>query len=742
MNGYLKIKTKIDNKGIDKDISELEDKIKKMQTDNMNSSKDERMLQEEIANYEKLQQEAEKYRRKLEEINNDKKRYEDSLTMLNSGDKFPNKQIINKNGATEVVDTSTGLNAYKTKQVISEIESEIAQMKTKYSQTTNEIDKQAPKIEKVRGKLEKVKAKQTENNNKIEEFKQRIEKINLKKVENSIDSVGRNIQNSIGKIGKMAMAVMGLRTAWGAVRSAIGMVSQYNSQVSTDFEYMRYCIANAIAPTVQYLIQLLYTVLSYVNAISSAWFGVNLFSNSSAKNFKKMQDSAGGTAKAMKEMDKSRQSFDEMNVLQDNSNSNTGGSSGVGIPTPSMDLSEIENVSLDGIYKITDKIKQINNIGFDNIKQNVKKVIQDLGFSENFTKAWEDAIDGVKLIINGFLDVVGGIIETVGGLLSGDAEKVKEGLKKIIIGIGEMIGGLIQAIINIFKMGIIFIYDTILKPIADWIYENVIKPIIDFFVNLWNSICDIFSNIGTWFSDTFNSAKDGIMNAFSSIGKFFSDVWNSICNTFSNVGKWFSNKFTEAIAGIKTAFGAVGNFFKNVWRNICNVFGNVAGWFREKFTGAWEAVKNVFSTGGKIFDGIKEGILNGLKTIVNAIIGGINKVIATPFNGLNSALRKIKSVDILGIRPFNFINTIGVPQIPRLAKGGVISQPTQAIIGEAGREAVVPLENNTEGLELIADKIASKIGGNGIVNIYLDGKLIQRQMSKRSQQLAFAKNGR
>ena len=340
MDGYLKIKTKLDNKGIDKDISELEDKIKKLQTDNANSSTDERMLQEEISNYEKLQQEAEKYRRKLEEINNDKKKYEDSLSMLNSSGQFPNKQIVNKNGATEIVDTSTGLNAYKTKQVISEIENEIQQMQQKYSQATNEIDKQAPKIEKVRGKLEKVKAKQAENNNKIEQFKQKIDKINLKKVENSIDSVGRNIQNSIGKIGKMAMAVMGLRTAWGAVRSAIGMVSQYNSQVSTDFEYMRYCIANAIAPAVQYLVQLLYTVLSYVNAIASAWFGINLFSNSSAKNFKKMQNSAGGTAKSAKEIQKSLQGFDEMNILQDDGS--TSGNTGVGIQAPSVDLSGIQ----------------------------------------------------------------------------------------------------------------------------------------------------------------------------------------------------------------------------------------------------------------------------------------------------------------------------------------------------------------------------------------------------------------
>ena len=86
---------------------------------------------------------------------------------------------------------------------------------------------------------------------------------------------------------------------------------------------------------------------------------------------------------------------------------------------------------------------------------------------------------------------------------------------------------------------------------------------------------------------------------------------------------------------------------------------------------------------------------------------------------------------------------VNIPQIPRLAKGGIISQPTQAIIGEAGREAVVPLENNMEWLDILADKLASKIGGNGgsyIIN--MDSRVIQRGIAKRQQELAFVRNGR
>ena len=307
-----------------------------------------------------------------------------------------------------------------------------------------------------------------------------------------------------------------------------------------------------------------------------------------------------------------------------------------------------------------------------------------------------------------------------------------------IVGLALIIGNLPLAVIG----AIVLIWGTIVK------YWEDIKA-------FFQSGIDWLTGKSDWvhqmFGDTIGNIYDAIVDSLQRILNWFDTIFKGIKANFDEIISFIKNIFSGNWEGawqnVKNIFGNIWNGIKELastaWQNICNIFGNVAGWFREKFTGAWEAVKNVFSTGGKIFDGIKEGILNGLKTIVNAIISGINKVIAIPFNGLNSALRKIKSVDILGVRPFNFINTIGVPQIPRLAKGGVISQPTQAIIGEAGREAVVPLENNLEWLDILADKIASKIdagGGSFIIN--MDGRTIQRGIARRQNELAFARNGR
>jgi SLT domain-containing protein len=123
------------------------------------------------------------------------------------------------------------------------------------------------------------------------------------------------------------------------------------------------------------------------------------------------------------------------------------------------------------------------------------------------------------------------------------------------------------------------------------------------------------------------------------------------------------------------------------------VFSTVATFFKNTFESAWTAVKKVFSTGGKIFNGIKDGIVTAFKKIVNAIITGINKVVSIPFNAINKVLDKIRSVNIAGAKPFSNLGSISVPQIPQLAKGGIVNKATLAEIGEGkSAEAVIPLD--------------------------------------------------
>ena len=141
------------------------------------------------------------------------------------------------------------------------------------------------------------------------------------------------------------------------------------------------------------------------------------------------------------------------------------------------------------------------------------------------------------------------------------------------------------------------------------------------------------------------------------------------------------------IAAIWAKKDEILDVFQKILAGIQETFAKIPDWFRNKFAEAWQAVKNVFSSGGKIFEGIKDGILSGLKAVVNALISGINQVVAVPFGGINRALRGIKGVNILGLKPFDWISEISVPQIPHLATGAVIppNREFMAVLGDQSR---------------------------------------------------------
>ena len=230
---------------------------------------------------------------------------------------------------------------------------------------------------------------------------------------------------------------------------------------------------------------------------------------------------------------------------------------------------------------------------------------------------------------------------------------------------------------------------------------------------MWQGIKDIFSSVGNFFSSVFTSAVNGIKNAWSGIKNFFSDMWNEIKNIFSSVGSWFGNVFDTAVNGVKNAWSSITGFFGNIWSGIKNAFGDVVGWFKNVFTDAWQGVKNVFSTGGKIFDGIKDGIASVFKTVVNGLIGGINKVIAFPFNKINGMLNSIRNISILGVEPFSGLwekNPLSVPQIPKLAKGAVIpgGSPFMAILGDQPRGMTnieAPLDTIRQAVKMELDNV-------------------------------------
>lgn len=406
----------------------------------------------------------------------------------------------------------------------------------------------------------------------------------------------------------------------------------------------------------------------------------------------------------------------------------------------------------------------------------------DMSFLDSMKYVWDDLKDGGwKKNAKEYLKALPEVGADIGDALFQKGWKAISGSKLFGIDLEEIYGDnwhdALDKFVELWNSGWSSIperFTDISGSIGGWLqntlWENGIKKFFtvtlpDFFTQkipefwngLWSGVTSFFSNVGDFFKEAWESIKKGFCDFFgihspstlfkgfgknlieglkngiteriSAIKNTFLTIWENIKNVFSNVSSWFGNVFGTAGQAVKNAFGSVGTFFGGVWKNIKGAFGNVGNWFRNTFSLAWKKVKEVFSSGGRIFSGIKDGILNGLKAVVNALITGINKVIAIPFNGINDSLQKIRDISIFGNHPFSGIKTISVPQIPKLATGAVIppNREFMAVLGDQKHG------NNIEAPETLIRKIVKEeSGGTMIFNLTsnLDGEVVYRNMVK------------
>lgn len=292
-------------------------------------------------------------------------------------------------------------------------------------------------------------------------------------------------------------------------------------------------------------------------------------------------------------------------------------------------------------------------------------------------------------------DILSGFFTALGEWFSGLWESIKNIFAPVVEWFGNLFSTIWESIVSVFSV------------VGAWVYDNIIAPVANFFTELWNSIVNAFHTvIDPWIEIVKRIATIIYDNVIVPIKDFFVNLWNDIVGVFSAAANWFTTNIADPIKNIFTGiWDKLKSGASSAWNGIKNVFGSVADWFKNIFSKAWQAVKNVFSTGGKVFDGIKDGIVKAFKTVVNAIIRGINKVIKVPFDGINWALGKIKSIEIVGIKPFDWISTINTPQIPELEKGGVLKKGQVGLLEGKGDEAVVPLEKNTGWTRNVARQI-------------------------------------
>lgn len=427
------------------------------------------------------------------------------------------------------------------------IENQMAEIENKLKQADMGFDV---------GDVSKLEAQYERLGNQLITLKQKQEDLNrtdLKKLEKSIDNIGTSTSKTIKKVGKWALAVFSVRSAYMFVRQAVSKLSQYNEQLASDLEYIGYALATMLQPLIEGLIQLAYKLLNYVNYIVQAWFGVNLFASASA-------DAMNKSAKSAKEMKKSLAGFDEMNVVSDNSsNSNINAS-------PSVDLSGMQGEVPSWLQWIADN-KEIVLSTLAGIAGGILAV--QLGFS---------AIQGlgIGVILAGVILLIQGIVDFIKDPSWENFLTILQGIALIVAGIAILMGGWIVALIALGVAIVAYIIKNwdkvkeILGVVGTWIYDHIIKPIANFFVNLWNGIVNGVTN-----------AINKVKSVFNTVVNFFKNIISTIVNLFKNigtkVGDVIGSAFKAVINGILSAIENILNFPIKSINKLLDIINKVPG---------------------------------------------------------------------------------------------------------------------------------------------------------------------
>lgn len=409
----------------------------------------------------------------------------------------------------------------------------------------------------------------------------------------------------------------------------------------------------------------------------------------------------------------------------------------------SKGVSKIVGIFIDGFNTHVNPVIKKFGEGFkkvyvEHVKPTIDKIGESLGgMYDAFKKLWDEILQPFfEWIAANVWPIIAPIVENIGNEFLNTL-----GLIFDIIGrLFEILRGVIDFLVGVFTgdwslawQGILEILHAIFDPIVDWFSEKfqsaydaittIFSDIGSWFADRYSDIKNALTSVGDWFSQKFKQAYDGIVNTFQNIGQWFADRYNDIKNALQSVGNWFTQKFQEAWNGLTTIFSGLGSWFGQRWSDVTSVLSNVADWFGNIFGQAYSAVQNAFSSIGSFFSGIWDTVqsifVNAGQAVGDAVggafSGAVNAVLETIEDVVNSFIDMINGViGIINKLPGVSLGYIGNVYLPRLARGGIVDSPTVAMIGEAGKEAVVPLENTgflqTMG-RVVSSAVVDALGG-------------------------------
>lgn len=272
---------------------------------------------------------------------------------------------------------------------------------------------------------------------------------------------------------------------------------------------------------------------------------------------------------------------------------------------------------------------------------------------------------------------------------------------------------------------------TAWQGLCDFI-SGICQSIGEFFSGLWTKLQEIFEPIGQWLGDKFKQGWDAISNTFSKLGSWFGDRWNESKDALAEANTWLGDKFKSGRGKVNSAFEKVGSWFGDRWKDIKDGVKEADTWFGEKFESAKKKTQNPFQKIGSWFgdrwkdmqDALKE-IPNWFKNLFNDAMDNAKNIVKSGIDKLKSFFNFDWSLPKIKLPHFNISGSFSLmpPRIPSFsvdwyARGGVFNSPSIIGVGEAGQEAVMPLERNTGWISILAQKLAERMPANNVPTGY------------------------
>ena len=338
-----------------------------------------------------------------------------------------------------------------------------------------------------------------------------------------------------------------------------------------------------------------------------------------------------------------------------------------------------------------------------------------------------DVFSGIATIIGEvftiILDIVVPVVEGIWNTIQAVWGAIKPYVEAIFGGIADYLGGIWDVIYSVIK-GALDIIKAVME--GDWgaikdIVINMVEGIKDGVQRTWDGIKQVVSTVLDGIKSVVSSAWEGIKSAISS-------ALDAIKSVVSSAWEGIKSKISSALEGVKSVAS-------NAWENI-----------KSTASSAFESVK---STASSVWNGIKSAITRPIESAKNTVLGIVDKI-KSAFSGMHISIPKPKLPHINVGSKSVFGGKVSIPtfSIDWYAKGGFFNSANVIGVGEAGREAVLPLENK-RNMKPYAQAVASLMndftgGNNGgtyninitqnnTINSELDIKKVSQELARETE---------